>query len=467
MIERPSVFRLPAPSGWRGIRGWLSRVPVKDPVDRRNAPMLQLVLLMLGSLPPLAWAYRIFVAPAPWRPGETFSLVLSLLLSALAIFSIVLIRRGRFQWAVRQFMALVAVVMMLSYVGNGFDANRYEQPIQMIWLVISGLMIDRRALWLMYGWTVLSFVIGAWRDAEAKVTAALSAANIVGDVAISAFIFLFIAVVVDRSAAALRESLSEATKRGDQLARANQRLQAEIAERERVQHQLIHSQKVEAVGRLAGGVAHDFNHLLGLVLGYAQRGQRAIDQEEKQKALIGVESAARRATAVSQKLLTFSRQDVAQPEVFDAGAALREMQGPLRQLFDPSVEIVFDLPEQPAPINFDRGQFELMILNIAANANYAMPGGGSFHVAVRELGEPASVTIELRDTGCGMDDETRAHIFEPFFTTKPRGQGTGLGLAVIHDLILNSEGSIEVRSSPGNGAEFAIHLPSAAAIGQR
>jgi signal transduction histidine kinase len=463
MIERPSALRLAAPSGWRGLAGWLSRVPVKDPVDRRNAPMLQLVLLMLGSLPPLAWAYRIFVAPAPWRPGETFSLMLSLLLSALAVFSVILIRRGRFQWAVRQFMALVAVVMMLSYVGNGFDANRYEQPIQMIWLVISGLMIGRSALWLMYGWTVLTFAVGAWRDAEANVAAAASAANIIGDVAISAIIFLFIAVVVDRSAAALRESLSEANKRGDQLAQANQRLQAEIAERERVQHQLIHSQKVEAVGRLAGGVAHDFNHLLGLVLGYAQRGQRASDDEEKQKALMGVESAARRATAVSQKLLTFSRQDLAQPEVFDANAALREMQGPLRQLFDPSVEIAFDLTEQPALIHFDRAQFELMILNIAANANYAMPGGGRFQVAVRTPDDAAGVVIELGDTGCGMDEETRAHIFEPFFTTKPRGQGTGLGLAVIHDLILSSEGRIEVRSSPGNGAEFTIQLPSAVA----
>jgi signal transduction histidine kinase len=460
MIERPSAFRLAAPSGWRGIIGWLSRVPIQDPVDRRNAPMLQIVLLMLGSLPPLAWAYRIFVAQVPWRPGETFSLALSLLLSALAIFSVVLIRRGRFQWAVRQFMALVAVVMMLSYVGNGFDANRFEQPIQMIWLVISGLMIGRRALWLMYGWTVVTFAVGAWRDVEAEIAATASAANIIGDVAISAIIFLFIAVVVDRSAAALRESLSEATKRGDQLARANQRLQAEIAERERVQHQLIHSQKVEAVGRLAGGVAHDFNHLLGLVLGYAQRGQRASDEEGKQNALIGVESAARRATAVSQKLLSFSRKDVAQREIFDASTALREMRGPLRQLFDPSVEIVCDLPEQPALIHFDRAQFELMILNIAANANYAMPDGGSFHVAVRTLSEPARVAIELRDTGCGMDDETRAHIFEPFFTTKPRGQGTGLGLAVIRDLILDSEGSITVESSPGAGAEFRIHLPS-------
>jgi signal transduction histidine kinase len=214
-------------------------------------------------------------------------------------------------------------------------------------------------------------------------------------------------------------------------------------------------------------VAHDFNHLLGLVLGYAQRGQRASDEEEKQKALIGVESAARRATAVSQKLLTFSRQDVAQPEVFDVSAALREMQGPLRQLLDPAVEIVFDFPELPALIHFDRAQFELMILNIAANANYAMSDGGCFHVAVRALSEPARVAIELRDTGCGMDEETRAHIFEPFFTTKPRGQGTGLGLAVIHDLILNSEGSIKVKSSPGNGAEFSIHLPSAAAIDQK
>ncbi|MEJ2828206.1 MULTISPECIES: ATP-binding protein [unclassified Lysobacter] len=437
-------------------------MPIDDPVDRRNAPMLQIVLLLLGSLPPLAWAYRL-ITGIPWRPGETLSLCLSLALSALAIFSFVLIRRGRLQWAVRQLMAVVALVVMLSYLGNGFDANRFEHPVQVMWLVIAGLMIGRRALWLMYAWTVLAFAVGVWRDVGAKVPAASSVANFGVDAAISATIFLFVAIVVDRSMSALRESLDAANRRGSELAEANRRLQDEIAERERVQSQLIHAQKVEAVGRLASGVAHDFNHLLGLILGYAERGQRSSDSAEAQKALSGVESAARRASAISQKLLNFSRQDLARAETFDACAALLDMRMPLRQLFDPAVEIDFDLPERPVPIHFDRVHFELMVLNIAANADHAMPDGGSFTIALRHAEEEgALVALDLSDTGHGMGEDVRARVFEPFFTTKPSGQGTGLGLAVVRDLVVNAEGRIEVESRVGEGTVFRIRLPQRA-----
>ncbi len=449
-------------SPWRAVPAWLARVPIDDPVDRRNAPMLQIVLLLLGSLPPLAWAYRLTTG-IPWRSGETLSLCLSLALSALAIFSFVLIRRGRLQWAVRQLMAVVALVVMLSYLGNGFDANRFEHPVQVMWLVIAGLMIGRRALWLMYAWTVLAFAVGVWRDVGAKVPAASSVANFGVDAAISATIFLFVAIVVDRSMSALRESLDAANRRGSELAEANRRLQDEIAERERVQSQLIHAQKVEAVGRLASGVAHDFNHLLGLILGYAERGQRSSDSAEAQKALSGVESAARRASAISQKLLNFSRQDLARAETFDACAALLDMRMPLRQLFDPAVEIDFDLPERPVPIHFDRVHFELMVLNIAANADHAMPDGGSFTIALRHAEEEgALVALDLSDTGHGMGEDVRARVFEPFFTTKPSGQGTGLGLAVVRDLVVNAEGRIEVESRVGEGTVFRIRLPQRA-----
>lgn len=443
----------------RAASAWLSRVPIDDPVDKRNAPMLQIVLLLLGSLPPLAWAYRLS-SGIPWRPGETLSLSLSLALSALALFSFVLIRRGRLQWAARQLMAVVAVVVMLSYVGNGFDANRFEHPVQVTWLVIAGLMIGRKALWLMYAWTVAAFAIGVWRDVQVKVEAAASAANLSVDAAISAAIFLFIAIVVDRSVSALRESLDAAMRRADELAQANRLLQAEIAERERVQSQLIHAQKVEAVGRLASGVAHDFNHLLGLILGYAERGKRTADTAEMQKVLAGVESAARRATAISRKLLNFSRHDLTRPETFDACEALLEMQTPLRQLFDPAVEIALALPERPVPIHFDRAHFELMVLNIAANADHAMPEGGRFTIALKEPhGNVPAVALDLSDTGHGMDEEVRTRVFEPFFTTKPYGQGTGLGMAVVRDLVVNAAGDIDVESSAGIGTTLKIRLP--------
>jgi signal transduction histidine kinase len=449
-------------SPWRGISAWLNRVPIADPVDRRNAPMLQIVLLMLGSLPPLAWAYRLS-SGIPWRPGETLSLILSLALSGLAIFSFVLIRRGRLQWAVRQLMVVVALIVMLSYVGNGFDANRFEHPVQVMWLVIAGLMIGRKALWLMYGWTILAFAIGVWRDVQMKVEAASSAADLSVDAAISAIIFLFIAIVIDRSIAALRESLHEATRRSDELAQANLLLHAEITERERLQAQLIHAQKVEAVGRLASGVAHDFNHLLGLMLGYAERGRRTIDTETLRGVIEGMELAAKRARAVSQKLLSFSRHDNADPQTFDVREALQDVQPMLRQLFDPSVKVHLALPDRPLPVHVDRAQFELVILNIAANADQAMPEGGAFNVSVRAAdNDDGFVAIELRDTGHGMDDTVRAQAFDPFFTTKPHGQGTGLGLAVARDLIVKAGGDIDVVSTPGRGATFRIRLPVAA-----
>jgi signal transduction histidine kinase len=120
---------------------------------------------------------------------------------------------------------------------------------------------------------------------------------------------------------------------------------------------------------------------------------------------------------------------------------------------------VLDLPERPAAIHFDRAQFELMILNLAANAEHAMPEGGRFRIAVQQMDDTSTVAIDLHDTGHGMSEDVRARIFEPFFTTKPSGQGTGLGLVVTRDLIVSAGGSIEVDSSPGAGAAFRIRLP--------
>lgn len=457
---------LPAPrrwigAPWRAVSTWLSRAPIDDPVDRRNAPMLQVLLLMLASLPPLMWLYRVVAVDTPWRPGETTSLAISLAISAFALFDIWLVRRGRFQAAVRLLMAVIAIAMLLAYLGSGFGANRFEQPIQAVWLIVTGLVIGRRALWLMYGWMVLAFAAGTFVDIGSE-RVPDTAMMLVVDCAIAALIFLFIAIVVDRTVAALRESLHVATVRGDELARANERLQAEIAERERVREQLVHAQKMDAVGRLAAGVAHDFNHLLGLVAGHAARGRREeADPDAMRQALAGVESAARRASAVSRKLLNFSRLDAATPEIFDGGQALRDMQATLRQLFDPAVAIRMEIPEQPQPILFDRAQFDLVILNIAANAGDAMPAGGTFGVALRTDDTTGGIAIELRDSGQGMAAPVQARIFEPFFTTKPAGAGTGLGLPVVRDLVSDAGGEIRVDSAVDAGTTVRIVLPLA------
>lgn len=438
----------------RGVLDWFRDVPIADPVDRRNAPMIQVISLLLAMLPPLAWIYRASV-DIPWRPGEIASMVFSLAVSAAAGASFWLIRRGRFGAASYLLLAVFAVTVVPSYLSTGFDAQVYEQPILVIWMAIAGLVVGRRALWVMFACIAVAFCGGMWleiaRDGEVY--------NRLVDLAARFAMFLMIAVVLDRSSVALRESLREANQRGNALAESNRLLEQEARERERAQEQLIHAQKVEAVGRLASGVAHDFGNLLSLILGYAGRGKRQDDPAALKEALAGVESAARRATLVTHKLLAFARQDETHLQTFDAGESLRELRPMLRQLFDPTVDVRLDVAEGLQPIRFDRTQFELMVLNIAANANHAMPGGGVFEVTA---GTGASgVAIGFRDTGTGMTPEVQARAFDPFFTTKPAGEGTGLGLSVARDLIQRAGGRIGVDSVVGAGTVIRIELPVA------
>ncbi|MCL6711021.1 ATP-binding protein [Pseudomonas sp. R2.Fl] len=438
----------------RGVRDWFRDVPIADPVDRRNAPMIQVISLLLAVLPPLAWIYRASV-DIPWRPGEIASMVFSLAVSAAAGASFWLIRRGRFGAASSLLLVVFAVTVVPSYLSTGFDAQVYEQPILVIWMAIAGLVVGRRALWVMFACIAVAFCGGMWleiaRDGEVY--------NRLVDLAARFAMFLMIAVVLDRSSVALRESLREANQRGNALAESNRLLEQEARERERAQEQLIHAQKVEAVGRLASGVAHDFGNLLSLILGYAGRGKRQEEPAALKEALAGVESAARRATLVTHKLLAFARQDETHLQTFDAGESLRELRPMLRQLFDPTVDVRLDAAEGLPPIRFDRTQFELMVLNIAANANHAMPGGGVFEVTAGTGG--GGVAIGFRDTGTGMTPEVQARAFDPFFTTKPAGEGTGLGLSVARDLIQRAGGRIGVDSAVGAGTVIRIELPAA------
>lgn len=452
----PLLGRIPllGPLLRRPLR-WLREVPIADPVARRNAPMIQVISLLLAVLPPVAWIFRASI-DIPWRPGEITSMVFSLTVSAAAGVSFWLVRRGAFFGASYLLLGVFAVTVVPSYLSTGFAAQVYEQPILVLWMAIAGLIVGRRALWIMFGCIAIAFCGGMWVDIGRQG----DAHALLVDLASRTAMFLMIAVVLDRSSAALRESLRDATARGDALVESNRRLEQESRERERAQEQLIHAQKVEAVGRLASGVAHDFGNLLTLILGYAGRGRRTEDPGELKQALSGVESAARRATLVTHKLLTFSRQDSTAPETFDAGQALRELQPMLRQLFNPQVDVRLSLREALPPIRLDRTQFELMTLNIAANANHAMPEGGRFELDA-EIAGPDRIAIVFRDSGTGMGPEVRARVFDPFFTTKPAGEGTGLGLSVVRDLVQRAGGSVGVDSAIGEGTVIRIELPAA------
>lgn len=445
----------------RRLLDWLRSPPIPDPVDRHNAPMLQIVLAILGTLPPLLWLYRIAATDIAWRPGETGNLVASLVISAMAFFSLALIRHGRFQWAIRQMLAVVAVLLLVTYAGSGLSANTYEQPLQVMWLFVAGLMVGQRALWAMFAILVAALFLGA--AAETGMTGE-PVQHLLIDALIRAAMFLLVAVVVDRSIAALRAGLDAAVQRGRELAAVNARLEQEIAARERTRELLLHAQKVETIGHMASGVAHDFNHLLGLILGYAARGRDSREVDTLQEVITGMESAARRASAITHKLLSFSRRDATRLVRFDARQALEDMEPMLRQALGPRTALQIQLPATPCPIVFDRAQFGLMILNLTANSAQAIEGRdqGRFGLALTRREDGAEIDIVVRDNGTGIIPEVQARMFEPFFTTKPAGQGTGLGLSIVHSLVTESGGSLQVHSMPGEGTTVRITLPLAA-----
>jgi len=247
----------------------------------------------------------------------------------------------------------------------------------------------------------------------------------------------------------------------------------DITERKRLEDELRHSQKMEAVGQLAGGVAHDFNNLLMLIQAHNEhlRDHLAADDPARKDAL-QIENAVTRAASLTAQLLTFSRKNVLRPKILDLNAVLADVGKMLHRLIGENIEVNIVPASLPARIKADPGQIEQVILNLAVNSRDAMPAGGKLTITARQVeldendsrnheGAPAGkyVMLSVSDTGAGMDIETQAHIFEPFFTTKAPGKGTGLGLATVYGVVKQSDGWIWVDSKPGRGTTFQIYLP--------
>lgn len=249
----------------------------------------------------------------------------------------------------------------------------------------------------------------------------------------------------------------------------------DLRDRKHLEDQLRQAAKMEAVGRLAGGIAHDFNNLLTVITGYSDLLVRRLDAgDQSRKHAEEIKKAGRRAANLTGQLLAFGRRQVSQPKVLDLNRLVTDMAEMLRRLIGEHVRLVTDVPEGPCLVKADPDQLSQVLMNLAVNARDAMPEGGTLMLetasvegaAVPRIGraDPASgpyVKLTVRDTGCGMDAETRTHIFEPFFTTKERFKGTGLGLAMVYGIIAEHGGVVTVDSSPGQGAAFTIYLPQA------
>ncbi len=247
----------------------------------------------------------------------------------------------------------------------------------------------------------------------------------------------------------------------------------DITDHKQLEEEFRQAQKMEAVGRLAGGVAHDFNNMLTIVDGYSQLGLDRLDSNDPLHGYFEeIHNASRRATALTRRLLTFSRRQVLQPQRVDLNALIAELQGMLRRLIGEDIELKTNLQPGVGTVRVDPAQIEQVIMNLAVNARDAMPRGGKLiietaqtelddsyaqnHVAVKA---GSYVMLAVNDTGVGMDAETQTHIFEPFFTTKEKGKGTGLGLATVYGIVKQSGGNVWVYSERGRGTTFKIYFP--------
>ncbi|MFZ1916557.1 MAG: PAS domain S-box protein [Terriglobales bacterium] len=246
----------------------------------------------------------------------------------------------------------------------------------------------------------------------------------------------------------------------------------DITGRRSLEAQFRQAQKMEAVGLLAGGISHDYNNLLGVILGNADLLLQTTPTGVQQHYTEQIKKATRRAAELTRQLLAFSRKQILYPVILDLNAVVRDVGKILQRLIGEDVQIVTDLETSLDSTRADRGQIEQILMNLATNARDAMPNGGTFTIRTgnAELGpddvalHPYAklgryVRLSVNDTGVGMTDAIRHRVFEPFFTTKPEGRGTGLGLATVYGIVKQSTGYIWVSSAPGAGTTFDIYLP--------
>jgi len=252
----------------------------------------------------------------------------------------------------------------------------------------------------------------------------------------------------------------------------------DVTESRELQEQLQRVQRMDAVGTLAGGIAHDFNNVLMAIIGHADL--LAADADEGNRVRWHAAQISRnseRASRLTRQLLAFSRKQVSRPQVVDLNRLIREMEEMFRRVMPNSIELQLDLSSDLGYTEIDPSQVEQIVMNLALNARDAMPEGGQLRVTtsnsslaqdrLSELFDAAPgnyVTIQVADTGIGMDEETEAHIFEPFFTTKQASGGTGLGLSTVYGLVRQNKGAVTVYSEPGEGTLFRVYLPRADSV---
>ncbi len=254
----------------------------------------------------------------------------------------------------------------------------------------------------------------------------------------------------------------------------------DVTERRRLENQLRQAQKLEGIGQLAGGVAHDFNNMLSPIIGYAEMLKDDLSPDDPRTEDVDeILRAAVRSRNLVRKLLAFARKQALEMKPIRLNRIVREMEPMLRRTIREDVVLFSFLDADPDTIRGDESQIQQVLLNLAINARDAMPDGGKLTIETRAVtldevycsqhtgaAPGAYLMLSVSDTGTGMDAEIRARVFEPFFTTKPTGQGAGMGLARVYGIVKQHRGNIWVYSEPGQGTTFKVYLPQMACVGE-
>lgn len=424
---------------------WLYAVPVERAYSRHNAAMLQ---ALLG----VATAVVVGVVISGWREDGRLPSggVAQLAIGACLVTCFFLVRRGWLRLPAYITVGLSLVLIGLSYQHYGFMAHTPLLIVHLLPLMFAAVLLGRRGLWQCLLALAVILGLGAWVDM-----------NIYGaehDALFSSYLqsifsFLVIAFILDRLLA-LMQSIAH---RNAELGLAYLRLQKETEEKEKSQAQLLQFQKIEAIGSVASAMAHDFNNVLAVIHGHASNLTPSVDATSVTQSLASIKAAAERGGAITRRLLDLSRSDHHAPVALDVAAAISDMRPLLEPLLGGRVLLSTHCGDEPAMVRMDIEELELALLNIATNSRDAMPDGGIFRVAV--CSDARRVYVYLEDNGVGMSPKTAERIFEPFFTTKPKGKGSGIGLAVVHRVVIEAGGAIEIRTAPNAGLLIKMSLP--------
>ena len=416
--------------------------------DRHNALMLVTTLTVVGTAS-LAMALLPASLVGPVGPGETW---IAPTIVAYVSVCLIVFWTGRYRLSARLTVAGCLLMIIGSYGTYGLQVQVGLMIVHMIPLLLAALLLGRTAVWCTVLGSIVGLALGAWADVR-HVSAGADAREIWPNLLLGSMNYLILAVILDR----LILSSNRALRQNRELDTICRQLEREIGEKELAYTRLLHTQRLEALGRLSTGVAHDFGNILNVIVGLVTSAD--MPGRSAEAALPGIHRAAQRGSVLTRRLLSFSRTQMPHASIFDLAEALDEISALMSAMFHRGIQVHLKRPPTSVMIEADRDELELALLNIASNASDAMPQGGTFTLSVEAFDQQA--LIRMRDTGIGMPADVRERLFEPFFTTKPKGEGTGIGLTIVQRFAADNAGSVEVESSPGNGTEVVLRLPLA------